>query len=238
MRILAIGCHPDDLEINAFGTLARCVQRGDDVVICGVSNGCCGSMTLPPEEISRIRLAEAHKASKVIGAKDYINLGINDVEIDSRDKELINKMVDVIRMVKPDMIITQYYDDYQRDHNDVSDLVFNTSFMATIPNYRTRYPYHEVIAPIFFMEPSASNAFVATDYVDITNVIELKMEALACHESQIIWLRDHVGKDVMASTKAGAMYRGRLCMVPYAEAFLRSNQVLRMTPFRLLPEGR
>lgn len=238
MRVLAVGCHPDDLEINAFGTLARCALRGDDVVICGVTHGNAGSMTHSPEEISRIRIAEATKAARLIGAKDYINLGVNDLEVDSRDRELIDRMIDVIRMVKPDMIITQYHDDYQRDHNEVSDLVFNASFMATIPNYRTKQPCCSVIAPLFYMEPSAGNAFIATDYVDITDVIEQKMEALACHASQIEWLRDHVGKDVLATTRAGAMVRGRLCMVPYAEAFLRCNHVLRMTPFRLLPEGR
>jgi len=195
-------------------------------------------MTISPEEISRIRIAEATKAAKLIGAKEYVNLGVNDVEIDSRDKGLIDKMIDVIRMFKPDMIITHYKDDYQRDHNEVADLVFNTSFMATIPNYRTKYPSHPIIAPLFHMEPSAGNDFAASEYVDITDVIDLKMEALACHESQIVWLRDHVGKDILATTRACAINRGRLCMVPYGEAFLRCKHVLRMTPFRLLPEGR
>lgn len=195
-------------------------------------------MTLPPKVISEIRIKEAMKASRIIGAKDYINLDIDDLAVDSRDKALIIKMIDVIRSVKPDMIITHYNDDYQRDHNEVSDLVFNTSFMATVPNVQTHQPCYDVIAPIFFMEPSAGNSFIATDYVDITDVMELKMQALACHESQIEWLRDHVGKDLLASTKAGAIYRGRLCKSPFAEAFRRSDQVLRMTPFRLLPEGR
>ena len=238
MRVLAIGCHPDDMEINAFGTLARCAQRGDDVIICGVTNGSGGSMTLSPEEISAIRIKEAENAAYTIGAKEYINLGVNDLEVDSRNQVLIDQMIDVIRTAKPDYIITQYYDDYQRDHNEVSELVFNASFMATIPNYKTKHPAFTSVPPIFYMEPSAGNSFIATDYVDITSVMELKMEALACHESQVIWLKDHVGKDLLETTRATSMYRGRLSRVPYAEAFLRSNQVLRMTPYRLLPEGR
>jgi len=238
MRVLAVGCHPDDLEINAFGTLARCVQRGDEVIICGVANGSGGSMVLSPAESAALRIREATAAAEVIGAKDYINLGVDDLMIDARDQGLIDKMIDVIRMAKPDMIITQSPNDYQRDHNEVHDLVFNASFMATIPNYVTQYPVHPIVAPLFFMEPSSGDHFTPTDYVDITAVIEKKMEALACHASQVDWLKAHVGKDLLTATRAASMYRGKLCGVPYAEGFHRSNDALRMTPFRLLPEGR
>ena len=238
MRVLAVGCHPDDLEINAYGTLIRCVQRGDDVVICGVANGSGGSMVLGPKESAELRLKEATAAANLIGARDYINLGVDDLMIDSRDQTLIDKMIDVIRMTKPDMIITQSANDYQRDHNEVHDLVFNASFMATIPNYKTQYPCHSVIAPLFYFEPSSGASFVPTEYVDITNVIELKLEALACHASQVEWLKAHTGKDVLACTRSASMFRGKLCSVPYAEGFRRDNNVLRMTPFRLLPEGR
>lgn len=238
MRVLAVGCHPDDLEINAFGTLARCVQRGDEVFVCGVTNGSGGSMVLSPEESAAVRLREAENAAKVIGAKEYINLGVNDLMVDSRDRGLIDKMIDVIRMTKPDMIITQSPNDYQRDHNEVYDLVFNTSFMATIPNYKTQHQCHSIISPLFLMEPSSGGTFEPTDYVDISDVIDLKIKALTCHASQVEWLKAHVGKDVLATTKAMSMYRGRLCCCLYAEGFRRSNQALRMTPFRLLPEGR
>ncbi len=238
MRVLAVGCHPDDLEINAYGTLIRCIQRGDDVVVCNVANGSGGSMTLGREEIAAVRMCEATAAAKMIGAREYINLGVDDLMVDSRDQELIDKMIDVIRMVKPDMILTQSANDYQRDHNEVHDLVFNTSFMATVPNYKTQYPVYPVVTPIFYFEPSSGGEFIPTEYVDITNTIELKLEALACHASQVEWLMAHVGKDVLASTRAASMYRGKLCNVPYAEGFRRCNQVLRMTPFRLLPEGR
>lgn len=238
MRVLAVGCHPDDLEINAFGTLIRCIQRGDDVFICGVTNGSGGSMTLSPEEISKVRIEEARRAAQLIGAKEYINLGVEDLQVDARDTRLIDQMIDVIRMTKPDMIITQHPDDYQRDHSEVSDLVFNASFMATIPNHKTEYPCHSVIAPLFFMEPSSGNFFHPTDYVGISDVIETKMEALACHASQIEWLMAHVGKDLLATTRATAIYRGKLCQAPYAEAFKRSDHALRMTSYRMLPEGK
>jgi LmbE family N-acetylglucosaminyl deacetylase len=73
------------------------------------------------------------------------------------------------------------------------------------------------------------------DEVDITAVIDKKLEALACHKSQIVWLKEHTGKDVLETTKATAIFRGKLSQVKYAEAFRRCDHVLRMTCGRMLP---
>lgn len=238
MRVLAIGCHPDDLEINCYGTLALHAKRGDEVYICNIANGCMGDMVNPPEVTAQIRFEEASKAATTIGAKEYICLGVNDLSVNSYEEEQLKKVVDVIRRVRPDYIISHGNDgymDYQRDHNEAASLVFNASFVATIPHYKSDYPVYETITPLYFMEPSASNAFKPTDYVDITEVIDLKLEALGCHKSQIKWLMEHVGKDVVGTAKATAMFRGKLSKVKYAEAFIRCDQVLRMTTSRLLP---
>ena len=234
MRVLAVGCHPDDLELRAYGTLIRYIENGDEVVICGVANGCMGHMEIMPEELAPIRLAEAQNAAKLIGA-EYINLGVDDLAVNSRDEVLYKKMIDVIRYAKPDVIITHAANDYMRDHNEVHELVYNAGFDSSIPHFFTEHPVHPLIASIYYMEPTASNAFIPTDYVDITGVIEKKLEALACHKSQIVWLKDHDGKDVLETTRAAAMFRGELSKVKYAEAFLRCDQVLRMTTTRLLP---
>lgn len=235
MRILAVGCHPDDLEINCYGTLLRCIDQGDDVFVCNVANGSQGSMALEPKDSASVRLKEAQKAAELIGAKEYICMGVNDLEVDSRNWDTINAMIDVIRITRPDYIITHGGNDYQRDHNEVHDLVFNTSFMSSVPHYRTKHPCWEKIPSLYYMEPSSSNDFIPTDYVDITSTIDRKMEALACHESQVKWLMDHVGKDVLMTTRGTAIMRGRLCQTKYAETFRRCSDVLRMTASRLLP---
>lgn len=238
MRVLAIGCHPDDLEINCYGTLAIHAKRGDEVYVCNIANGCMGDMTNPPEVTAKIRYQEASEAAALIGAKEYINLNIDDLSVNSYDEEQLRKVVDVIRKVRPDYIISHGNDgymDYQRDHNEAAQLVFNASFVATVPHYISEYPVYPEIVPLYYIEPSASNAFRPTDYVDISDVIDLKLQALACHKSQITWLMEHVGKDVLATTKAAAMFRGRLSKAKYAEAFLRCDQVLRMTTRRMLP---
>ena len=69
MNILAIGCHPDDVEINCVGTLIRCVQRGDNVTVCHFCNGNMGHEVIMPDELREIRTAEAEKAGALAGIK-------------------------------------------------------------------------------------------------------------------------------------------------------------------------
>ena len=238
MRVLAIGCHPDDLEFDCFGTLGRCIARGDEVYICGVTNGSGGSMTLAPDEIAAIRVKEAENAAKVIGAKEYFNLGVYDLHVDSNDRTTIDKLVDVIRYTKPDMIITHYHEDYMRDHTETSLLAFNASFIATIPNYKTKYPYTPVVPAIFYMESEGVSSFHPTEFVDISDTIELKTEALKCHESQYGWLSAHTGNDAFGASHAKNQFRGKQCGTEYAECFARCMLSQRVNTYRMLPEGR
>lgn len=55
MNVLAIGCHPDDVEIACAGTLAKCVKRGDRVVVCHVSSGNLGHVIIPPAPVFSFR---------------------------------------------------------------------------------------------------------------------------------------------------------------------------------------
>ncbi len=238
MRVLAIGCHPDDAEFGCFGTLARCVARGDEVYVCGITNGSGGSMTLEPDEIAAIRVKEAEAAAKAIGAKEYFNLGVYDLYVDSNDRATIDKLVDVIRYTKPDMIFTQYHEDYMRDHTETSLLAFNASFIATIPNYKTKYPVLETVPAIFYMESEGISDFRPTEYVDITDTIGLKTEALKCHESQYGWLSAHTGNDAFGASHAKNQFRGKQCGTEYAECFSRCMLNQRVNTYRMLPEGR
>jgi LmbE family N-acetylglucosaminyl deacetylase len=60
MKVLAISCHPDDIEIGAGGTLAKYAKRGDEVTICHVANGSQGHVVIQPNELRTIRIREAH----------------------------------------------------------------------------------------------------------------------------------------------------------------------------------
>lgn len=234
MRILAIGAHPDDLEISAFGTLALHAKRGDDVFVCGITNGDQGHMIIQPKELAEIRVKEATKAAKTIGAQEYFNLGVSDMMVRSGDDELANKLIDVIRETRPDYIITHRSDEYHQDHNETGLLAFNTSFTSSLPHYLTEKPFFPKVPSIYYMRSDAQT-FRASDYVDISSVMELKLEALSCHQSQIQWLMDHDNNDILENTRRLDAYNGKFCQVAYAEVFERCMHMCRVTPSRLLP---
>ena len=233
MRILAVGAHPDDLEILCAGTLARYVQEGDEVVMCVATDGTAGHMVIKPPELARIREREARAAADLIEA-EFIWLGFPD-ELIFNDRETRLTFVDAIRQAKPDVIITHAPDDYHPDHRMVSSLVFDTSFIASLPNIKTNQPAHSIVPPLYYMDTLAGKGFHPTEYVDIGSTIDIKRQMLACHQSQLKWLKDHDNIDVIEFMEVVARTRGFQCNVLYAEGFRQADVWPRTPPGRLLP---
>ena len=188
MNVLAIGCHPDDIEISCCGTLAKCVKRGDKVTVCHVANGNMGHEIIPPDELRQMRANEAKAAGKLAGI-EVVTLDIGDLLVNGYDISQRDKVTELIRKVQPDFIITHSPSDYMPDHLAVSRLVVDASFAASVPQYGNgeKAP----VVPIFYMDNLAGMNFNPTEYVDITDEIELKIEMLECHVSQLKWMRDH-----------------------------------------------
>ena len=241
MNVLAIGCHPDDIEIACAGTLAKCVKRGDKVTVCHVSTGNLGHVIIPPDELTLIRAEEARKASSLAGI-EVISASFNDLDIYDNNKAARDQIIDVIRYANPDFIITHNPEDYMPDHTAVSRLVFDASFAATLPNH-TDYPHRyskpdgepAKLVPIYYMDTLAGVEFNPTEYVDISEEIDLKLQMLECHASQLVWMREHDGIDFADMVKTCSRYRGYQCGAEYAEGFRQCHVYLKGTTKRLLP---
>jgi LmbE family N-acetylglucosaminyl deacetylase len=234
MRVLAVGAHPDDLEILCGGTLARFVSQGHAVVMCHVTRGDRGSFVHTSEEIARIRGEEARRAAAICGAS-YTSLGLSDGEVNAADPDQRRLVIDLVRGARPDLIITHSPGDYMSDHDETSKLVFDCSFHATLPLFETGKPYHRLVTPIYYMETVMGVGFQPTEYVDVTDVIDTKVSMLEAHESQLTWLRDHDGVDIVEQMKTTTRFRGQQCGADYAEGFVQCQRWLRGTTRRLLP---
>ena len=121
------------------------------------------------------------------------------------------------------------------DHTAVSRLVFDASFAATLPNYKTKTGSPAKLVPIYYMDTLAGVNFVPTEFVDITDYIDLKIKMLECHESQLVWMREHDGIDFADMVRTCSRYRGYQCGAGYAEGFRTCNVYLKGTTKRLLP---
>lgn len=234
MNVLAIGCHPDDIEIQCAGTLAKCVKRGDRVIACHVANGNMGHVVIPPKELGPMRENEAKKAGALAGI-EVLNIDIGDLLPNGCDIEQRDKVIEVIRYADPDFIITHSPTDYMPDHLAVNKLVFDASFAASCPQYnKGKYPASK-ITPIYYMDNLAGLKFEPTIFVDITEEIDLKIQMLECHESQLKWMRDHDHIDFADFVRTCSKYRGFQSNCAYAECFCEEVNYPKVVTRRLLP---
>lgn len=235
MRILAIGCHPDDLEIACFGTLAKYVKLGHEVSVCHIASGNMGHVEIMPEELAKIRAGEAAAAAKVIGAEHY-TIGVSDIHVTAEDNDTIYALGRIIRKTRPELIITHFEQDYMNDHVQTYLAAFRASFGASIPHFPCADAGPTVpVGPIYHMDTVAGVGFIPTEYVDITEEIDLKLEALSCHKSQLDWMRDHDGIDFLDFVRTCSRVRGFQSGTKYAEGFRPNLNYLRLTAKRLLP---
>lgn len=231
--VLALGAHPDDVEINCSGTLKQLQKLGMEIHVATMSLGDCGSVELPREAIARKRRTEAEKACALLGAA-YHHAGSSDFCIFNDD--LHNRRVTgLLRDVMPDIVFTHSPSDYLLDHETTSTLGRNACFYAPVANYDPSEftkagPVHQVPHLFYFDVMEGVDIFgkrVSPEfYVDVSGEIDFKLEMLAQHASQRQWLFAHHGMDdYLASMQSWAAIRGREATsakggkVAYAEAF-------------------
>ena len=217
LRVLAVGAHPDDIELGCAGTLARCVQRGDEVTVAVVCRGGSASSDLSREELANVRSREARDSAELLGAS-LMEMGLPDYGVEVNDT-IRNMFVDLVRRANPDVVITHYCNDYSGDHNNTLVLMRDATLAATVKNVSTSHPAISGIPKLYMMEPLGGHGFLPTVYVDITDTFALKLKMLKCHRSQMEWMSSHGGIDFAEYTETVARFRGYQCQVKYAEGF-------------------
>ncbi|MBM3774576.1 MAG: PIG-L family deacetylase [Acidobacteria bacterium] len=227
--ILAIHAHPDDVEFLAGGTLAHLAARGHRITIVTMTPGDCGSRRHAPEEIAAIRRLEASNAAQLIGAR-YRCAEFRDLAVFS-DDDSRRRVTEVLRELRPEMVITASPVDYLCDHESTSELVRDACFAAPIPNYRTRAgspaPPLPAIPHLYFADSLGGldrdeRPLLADFYVDVAAHFRTKTAMLAEHKSQREWLLEHHGMDnYLVEMEKFSREMGRRGGLQLAEGFRR-----------------
>ncbi|MCL5669820.1 MAG: PIG-L family deacetylase [Acidobacteria bacterium] len=196
INVLALFAHPDDAEFLCAGTLAHLASRGAGIHLATMSAGDCGSTTLASSKIAALRQREAARAASLIGAR-YHCLKSKDLLV-FYDHPHLNKVMELVRRVRPSLVFTHSPVDYMADHEMVSRLIQTACFGAMAPNYKTghRNPApplpgvpHLYYADAFGRRDILGHKIASGIYVDISKTLKRKEEMLACHESQQAWLK-------------------------------------------------
>jgi len=228
-NILAIHAHPDDVEILAGGTLAQLAAAGHAITIVTMTPGDCGSRDYPPDEIAAMRRAEDASSARRIGAQ-YRCGEFRDFSIFNDDPSR-RRVVEILRQVRPDLVLTAPPVDYLNDHEATSLLVRDACFGAPMPNYTTgaygAAPPIAAIPHLYFVDPiggvDRDGQPVPPDFfVNVAAQMEIKTAMLAEHASQREWLLKHHGiDDYLETMKAWTRENGTRAGTEYAEGFRR-----------------
>ena len=204
MKILAIGAHPDDIEIFVYGTLAACAARGDEVRVAVATDGGAGGNG-PVAELVQQRAAETTRGLAKLGRPHLF--GFPDGQLASQS-DAGRAIADLVSDFRPDAVITHAPEDYHPDHRALSRLVEDAAGF---------------ICPLFFADTLMGVGFTPEFYVDITPHHADKQTAIMAHDSQ------HPQR-FAAGAALQNRFRAGQCNAPegpYAEAF----RVFRRFPF-------
>lgn len=223
-RVLTVTAHPDDTEFGFGGTIARWTDEGRLVWYCVATNGDKGTAdrTITPKQLAVIRQAEQRAAAKALGVQEVFFLGYPDGELEDT-RELLGKIVRVIRQVRPHVVITM--NPYpvtrfvqHRDHR-IAGLV-TTDAVYPYARDHLHFPEHlaEGLEPHKVAELYISGTESPDTFVDISNYIDRKIEALRCHRSQ---MEGTESSDFGERFRLTASRAGEPFGVPMAETFRR-----------------
>jgi LmbE family N-acetylglucosaminyl deacetylase len=201
MNILAIGAHPDDLEIFAYGFLAAAAARGDNLVLGVATDGAAGGPN-PGAELAATRAKETRIGLAGLGAPTLLDLPDGGL---AGAPDARKRITEFIRGNAPDLVITHAPEDYHPDHRALSNYVCEAAGF---------------ICPVLFCDTLMGIGFTPNYYVDISEYFSAKQRAIMAHHSQ----------DPARFANAAAItnrFRAAQCNAPdgqFAEAYRVDNR--------------
>lgn len=194
-NILAIGAHPDDIEFGCGGTLIKFAGKGHRLFMLVMTDGGSGGQT-------EVRTKEQKDAQAIMCVENIFWGKYEDTMLEV-NKDTISTIENTIQEVKPSFIFCSYPDDTHQDHRHLA--------LATIS--ATRY-----VRNVLFYEGPTTQNFTPQVYVDISAVLEKKMDALKAHRSQV--MKTNIEDlSILELARSTANFRGIQGRVKYAEAF-------------------
>ncbi len=196
MNIVCIGAHPDDCECFAGGTSLKWVQAGHRVLFVSTTNGDAGHHTMGGGALANRRATEARISAERAGVQELI-LPNHDGELEPT-LELRKEIARIIRRWQADIVITHRPNDYHPDHRYTSVAVQDAAFMVTVPHFCPETPRLERNPVFLYMADSFTKPvpFQADIAVDVSDVLETKLDMLDAMESQVYewlpWLENQI----------------------------------------------
>lgn len=212
MNVLVFAPHNDDEVLGVGGTIKKLVNEGHDVYVCEVTSGL--HFTLLQDE--------ARQAHALLGVKQsfFLNKPVGMLR-SMNQMELNNEIAEVIKKIQPQIVFTPFTGDMHIDHREVTESVMVG--LRPIGNYSIREIYmYETLSETGWNIPISEKSFTPNVWVDITDTIKDKIDAMNSYQSQ---LHDYPHPRSDEAILALAKYRGSTISVSYAESFMLVRKI-------------
>lgn len=225
--ILAIGAHPDDVELGCGGTLAKLISEGKTCAILDLTKGELGT-----RGTDQTRKEEATDAARILGIAERANLGLKDgFLVNSEEYQL--EIVRMIRKYRPEIVLANAIDDRHPDHAKAAKLVSDSCFLAGLRKIETSMDgiNQEVWRPKQIFHYIQWKNIVPEFVIDISEYLDVKLKACAAYKTQFYDpdskepVTPIATKDFFESLTYRAQDLGRLSGVAYAEGFTSEKLV-------------
>ena len=221
--LLAIGAHPDDVELTCGGTLVKAVSQGHRTAIVDLTGGEAGT-----HGSRDIRAGEAAAAATVLRVAERVNAGLPDAGLHNTD-ETRRVVVELIRRFAPQVVIVPYPIGRHPDHRIASQLCRDASYLAGLANYPAAGDPHrpeKVLYTLAYREDPVKPTFV----VDISQEFAAKIEAIRCYASQFDGKMAAgeifpAGDDIYENVRIHCARYGSLIRTAYGEPFMTHETV-------------
>jgi len=222
MKILIIAPHPDDEVLGCGGTIKKHSNQGDDVYLCIVTKAYTPDWT---QEFIDNRKKNIDCSNKILGIKETFFLDLPTVKLDTiPQKELNDSISKCVENIKPEILYIPFGGDLNKDHR----LVFESSIVATRPkpkNSIKKVLSYEVLSETEWGSLRAQemkDIFIPNIYIDISNTLEFKLEAMSCYKSE---LKDYPHPRSLEAINVLAKKRGSESGLTVAEAFVLIREI-------------
>ena len=227
LDILAIGAHPDDVELSCSGTIAKQISFGNKVGVIDLTEGELGT-----RGNAELRRMEAKKAAEILGLsfRECLNLGDGAFENNFQSRL---KLIEIIRSCRPSVVLANAPNDRHPDHGRAAKLVADACFYSGLAKIETTFQGEKQEA----FRPKAVFHYVQDNYlepsfcVDVTDFIEVKLNAIQAFSSQFYNPDSNEpetpisSKEFLESVLAKMQVFGRRLGVRYAEGFISNRTI-------------